>query len=155
MASNLRSILRQFGPTRQFFLFDLDRTLWDYTVEFQQHIDPQEAVKYVPPERVLILKAIQDAGHYIGICSRSKEEQKCKQLLALAYPDIVFQSLQIYPTSEYKDTHVVRALGPGRHRFHFFDDEKYIMDHLKTLHPLARFYHTPNGLSEETFGNGY
>lgn len=130
--------------------FDLDHTLWDFTVEWEGAFTPMDAVaKYVPAARPRLLQQLQANGHTLHVCSRSSEPGVCAYLLRLAYPGIQFASLNIFPTPANKYVHVVNALGSTTARLEpwwFFDDEMSILTHLKETWPHATLVHTPRGI---------
>jgi hypothetical protein len=140
-------------PKKKIFIFDLDKTIWDCTIEEDLHIRENEIINYIKPERYSILNYLQEKGHEINIGSRSSEPELCKKYLTMFFPNIKFNSIQIYPTSESKRKHV-DAIFSGRNvsDFYFFDDELNILEDLKKQHPKhANILHTPNGVSYETF----
>ena len=140
-------------PKRTVFIFDLDLTIWDCTIEEDLHIREKEIKNYVKPERNLILTYLQERGHEINIGSRSSEPKLCKKYLELLFPNIRFNNMQIYPTPEFKRKHV-DAIFSGRNvsDFYFFDDELNILEDLRKQYPKhANIFHTPNGVSYDTF----
>ena len=140
-------------PKRKIFIFDLDKTIWDCTIEEDLYITENEIKMYVKPERHSILTYLQEKGHEINIGSRSSEPELCKKYLKMLFPNIKFNNMQIYPTPEFKRKHV-NAIFSGRDisDFYFFDDELNILEDLKkAYYPYANIFHTPNGVSYDTF----
>ena len=154
--------MKQNQHKRRNFIFDLDKTLWDFTVESSPSIRQHEIKNYVHRDRLPILKTIEDEGHLLNIASRSKNPKKCKQFLATAFPNIHFTSKQIFfapieskrhhvdniffDTHEF-DLHAHKPWG----RFYFFDDEEKIIDDLERKYKFQHCFHTPNGLHYGTF----
>jgi hypothetical protein len=100
-----------------------------------------------------MLTHLQELGHELNIGSRSSEPEICKKYLKNLFPNIVFNNMQIYPTPEFKRTHV-DAIFAGRKikDFYFFDDELPILKDLEIAYPeKAHIFHTPKGLLYETF----
>ena len=62
-------------PRPSHFIFDLDRTLWDFTVEDSPSIMTKDIENYIQKDRNKILRTIQDEGHIISIASRSKAQE--------------------------------------------------------------------------------
>ena len=135
------------------FIFDLDLTMWDFTVETDTHIKSDEIFRYSPKERHYMLTHLQELGHEINIGSRSSEPEICKKYLKRLFPNIIFNNMQIYPTPEFKRQHVT-AIFKDREitKFYFFDDELPILKDLEVAYPgKANIFHTPEGLLYETF----
>ena len=140
-------------PVPSTFIFDLDLTIWDFTVEEDTHIKSDEIFNYSPKERHYILTHLQELGHEINIGSRSSEPEICKKYLKRLFPNIIFNNMQIYPTPEFKRQHV-KAIFKDREitKFYFFDDELPILKDLEVAYPgKANIFHTPKGLLYETF----
>ena len=78
MNRGLKYLLRLNKNKNRQFIFDLDKTLWDYTVECAPHINGKDVLNYVHKSRRTILNAIQQDGHTLNIASRSKDPDKCK-----------------------------------------------------------------------------
>ena len=96
---------------RKTFIFDLDKTLWDYTVEYSPKIGIKDIHNYIHSSRLPILQTIQGEGHSLNIASRSREPAACKILLREAYPGINFTSKQIFYTArEHKRLHIDNIL---------------------------------------------
>ncbi len=140
-------------PKPSVFIFDLDLTMWDFTVEEDKHIQPQNIMDYSPKERHYMLTHLQDLGHELNIGSRSTEPEICKKYIKSLFPNITFNNIQIYPTPEFKRKHV-DAIFNDRPvvDFYFFDDELNILKDLEIAYPgKAHIFHTPKGLLYETF----
>ena len=140
-------------PVPSIFIFDLDLTMWDFTVETDTHIKSDEIFNYSPKERHYILTHLQELGHEINIGSRSSEPEICKKYLKRLFPNIIFNNMQIYPTPEFKRKHV-DTIFAGRKvtDFYFFDDELPILKDLEIAYPgKAHIFHTPKGVLYETF----
>ena len=147
---------------RKTFIFDLDRTLWDFTVEYCPSIGVKDIHNYIHSSRQPILQTIQGDGHSLNIASRSKEPAICQRLLREAYPSIHFSSNQIFYTPfEHKRLHInniLRETGEyDEHSyrpedfFYFFDDEKKIIDDTTRAYKSKFCFHTPLGLHYGTF----
>ena len=123
-------------PVPSVFIFDLDLTMWDFTVETDTHIQGRNIIDYSPKERHYMLTHLQELGHELNIGSRSSEPEICKKYLKNLFPNIVFNNMQIYPTPEFKRTHV-DAIFAGRKvtDFYFFDDELHILKDLEIAYP--------------------
>ena len=142
-------------PTPSVFIFDLDLTIWDCTIEEDDFVNNNNIQKYVPPERHYMLTHLQDLGHELNIGSRSTEPIECKKHLKKLFPNIKFNNMQIYPTPAFKRKHV-DAIFKDREvkNFYFFDDELHILKDLEKGYPgKANIFHTPKGLFYETFDN--
>jgi hypothetical protein len=140
-------------PVPSIFIFDLDLTLWDFTVEEDEHIKSNEIFDYSPKERHYMLTHLQELGHELNIGSRSSEPEICKKHLKLLFPNIIFNNMQIYPTPEFKRNHI-DAIFKDREitDFYFFDDELNILKDIEIAYPgKAHIFHTPTGLLYETF----
>ena len=140
-------------PVPSIFIFDLDLTMWDFTVEKDKHIKFNDIFNYSPKERHYMLTHLQELGHELNIGSRSSEPEICKRYLKRLFPNIVFNNMQIYPTPIYKRQHV-EAIFKEREitNFYFFDDELPILKDLEIAYPgKAHIFHTPSGLLYETF----
>ena len=140
-------------PIPSVFIFDLDLTMWDFTVETDTHIRAKDIVNYSPKERHYMLTHLQELGHELNVGSRSSEPEKCKQHLKSLFPNITFNNMQIYPTPDFKRNHV-DAIFAGRKvtDFYFFDDELHILKDLEIAYPgKAHIFHTPKGVLYETF----
>jgi len=134
-------------------MFDLDKTLWNMTVEWKTDLNIKaDAITYVPPAFVEAMVYL--SSHYtLHVCSRSSMPEQCYQLLETAYPSVHFQSITIYPTvEETKYNHVKSALGSAAHStpFYFFDDEITILRGIQRDFPLAIPVHGPNGFLSGT-----
>ena len=162
MKKGFFNFLKRSRHTKRNFIFDLDRTLWDFTVETSPNIKLREITNYVHRDRSLILKTIKEEGHTINIASRSKEPNKCLNMLEAAFPNIHFTNKQIFYTDNYdKQPHIHNIMQqshlPDIHSytdwdfFFLFDDEKYIIDDIGSKYKLNRCFHTPNGLHYGTF----
>ena len=147
---------------RKSFIFDLDRTLWDFTVEYCLTIKVAEIHNYVHSSRLPILKTLQNEGHSLNIASRSKEEKKCTHMLNEAFPTIHFSNKQIFFTeSEQKRTHINNILRSNgeydEHTqnpedfFYLFDDEKVIVNDTNRAFETKQCFHTPLGLNYGVF----
>jgi hypothetical protein len=132
-------------------IFDLDRTLWDYTVETSPKINVNEIKNYIHKSRVPILEELQKEGHSINIASRSTETVKCVKLLHHAFPTIQFSAMQIYYTPFSKQEHINNIIEDKFEKFYFFDDELYILNNINSIFKNARVFHTPQGLHMGTF----
>ena len=142
---------------RKTFIFDLDRTLWDFTVEYCPSIGVKDIHNYIHSSRQPILQTIQGDGHSLNIASRSKEPAICVSLLQEAYPKIHFSNKQIFWTPfEHKRTHInsiLREAGEyDEHSyrpedfFYLFDDEQIIIDDTERAYKSTYCFHTPLGL---------
>jgi hypothetical protein len=139
---------------RMNFIFDLDRTLWDFTIEYSPTIKCKDVKQnYIHASRPIILKTLQDEGHILNVASRSKVPNTCCFFLDVVYPEITFLDKQIFYTPEEdKQEHLENILGLNVvYPFYFFDDEKTIMDRAKDKNKLCHGFHTPNGLNFDTF----
>ena len=147
---------------RKTFIFDLDKTLWDYTVEYCPSIGVKDIHNYIHSSRLPILQMIQGEGHSLNIASRSKEPAICNKLLSSAFPNIHFKSKHIFFTKyENKRAHINRILHETNeydehsHQaddfFYFFDDEKKIIDDTNLTYKSKVCFHTPMGLHYGTF----
>jgi len=137
---------------KKLFMFDLDKTLWDCTVEEDLHIRNNKIFYHTPKERHYMLTHIQEAGHEINISSRSSEPEVCKEFLRRLFPNIIFNSMQIFPTPENKQEHIKNILnGREINDFLIFDDELPILQDIKKTYPECSIFHTPNGFCYETF----
>ncbi len=140
-------------PSSSNFIFDLDLTIWDCTIEEDKFVNDSNIHDYVPKERHYMLTHLQEMGHILNIGSRSSEPEKCKQHLKRLFPNIKFKNMQIYPTPQFKRKHV-DAIFKDRQveDFYFFDDELHILKDLEKGYPgKAHIFHTPTGLLYETF----
>ena len=140
-------------PIPSVFIFDLDLTVWDCTIEEDKFINNHNIYDYVPKERHYMLTHLQELGHKLNVGSRSSEPEKCKQHLKSLFPNITFNNMQIYPTPDFKRNHV-DAIFAGRKvtDFYFFDDELHILKDLEIAYPgKAHIFHTPKGVLYETF----
>ena len=122
-------------PTPSVFIFDLDLTIWDCTIEEDDFVNNNNIQKYVPSERHYMLTHLQDLGHELNIGSRSTEPIECKKHLKKLFPNIKFNNMQIYPTPAFKRKHV-DAIFKDREveNFYFFDDELHILKDLEKGH---------------------
>ena len=139
---------------RMNFIFDLDRTLWDYTVEQSRTIKYKDVEKnYIHASRPIILKTLQDEGHKLNIASRSSKPHVCCFLLHAIFPEINFSNKQIFYTPEKdKQEHFENILGFDISKtFYFFDDEIKIIQRAKEKNKTSHCFYTPNGLNFETF----
>ena len=68
-------------PVPSIFIFDLDLTLWDFTVEEDKYIKSKDIFNYSPKERHYMLTHLQELGHELNIGSRSSEPEICKRYL--------------------------------------------------------------------------
>jgi len=156
------NFMKQVEHKRRNFIFDLDKTLWDFTVETSPSISLHDIKNYVHRDRRPILKTIKDEGHLLNIASRSKNPTKCLQFLDAAFPDIHFTSKQIFFTPiESKQRHI-DSIFVDTHEFdlhtnnpwdpfYFFDDEGKIINDIEQKYKLKHCFHTPNGLHYGTF----
>ena len=140
-------------PRPSVFIFDLDLTIWDCTIEEDDFVNNNNIQKYVPPERHYMLTHLQDLGHELNIGSRSTEPIECKKHLKKLFPNIKFNNMQIYPTPAFKRKHVDAIFKDRKvEKFYFFDDELHILKDLEKGYPgKANIFHTPKGLFYETF----
>ena len=151
MSHFFRFLRRNQGSQRR-FIFDLDRTLWDYTVEECPHIKIHDVRNYIHKDRAIMLKCIQDDNHILSIVSRSKKNKKCLTLLDRYYPSIDFKEKEIYPNPINKRNHFKTILnGQSREPFYYFDDEKHLLIDIKLIYPNSIPIHTPTGLNPYTF----
>ena len=67
-------------PVPSVFIFDLDLTMWDFTVETDTHIQERNIIDYSPKERHYMLTHLQELGHELNIGSRSSEPEICKNI---------------------------------------------------------------------------
>ena len=74
-------------PTPSVFIFDLDLTIWDCTIEEDDFVNNNNIQNYVPPERHYMLTHLQDLGHELNIGSRSTEPIECKKHLKKLFPN--------------------------------------------------------------------
>ena len=140
--------------SRKRFIFDLDRTLWDYTVETSPNIRISDVRNYIHSDRPQMLKYIQDDGHILSIASRSKNKEKCLALLDRYYPGIDFKEKEIYHRPLGKRDHFKSILkGEGSDIFYYFDDELHILKDIKKIYPHCIPIHTPVGLHPYLFKN--
>tara|TARA_B100000686_G_C16732573_1_gene941616 strand:+ start:908 stop:1396 length:489 start_codon:yes stop_codon:yes gene_type:complete len=153
MNRGLKYLLRLNKNKNRQFIFDLDKTLWDYTVECAPHINGKDVLNYVHKSRRTILNAIQQDGHTLNIASRSKDPDKCKYLLKIAYPDVYFSNIQIFNTEDSKQKHIENIMGEklNKEPFHFFDDELHLIKDIEHKNERVWGYHTPNGLNYNIF----
>ena len=68
-------------PRPSVFIFDLDLTIWDCTIEEDDFVNNNNIQNYVPPERHYMLTQLQDLGHELNIGSRSSEPVECQKHL--------------------------------------------------------------------------
>ena len=139
---------------RMNFIFDLDRTLWDFTVESSPTIKYKDVQKnYIHASRPIILKTLQDEGHVLNVASRSKRPNTCCFFLDTAYPEIDFSNTQVFYTPEEdKQEHLENILGLNVvYPFYFFDDEVKIIRRARDKNKTSHCFHTPRGLNFETF----
>jgi hypothetical protein len=138
---------------RKIFIFDLDKTLWDHTIETSPTISSRTAVEnYIHKDRLKILEAIQNDGHSLHIASRSSEREKCIELLDLAFPTITFQTKEIFPTPEWKREHFANIIPPNHTDvFYYFDDELSIIKNIKAFYPNCVPFHVKGGLHSHIF----
>ena len=137
----------------QHLLFDLDKTLWNMTVEWNKDLNVDaDATKYVPREYVDVMETLS-SQYTLHVCSRSSMPMECYRLLENAYPSVKFQSITIYPTEkESKFNHVKSALGSDALTtpFYFFDDETTILRNIQRDFPLATTIYGPDGFLSGT-----
>lgn len=140
MANNhlFREFLKRIGPKRK-FIFDLDHTIWNCTLEYQKDTSPEFMKTKIKPDVYNILKDIQDNGNSLNVASRSSMPISCKAVLASAFPTIKFDHMAIYPTEKYKREHIGECFpGETPHDFIMFDDDKLILNDLGTLYPSCK-----------------
>ena len=139
-------LLRRFAMTPQSrkILFDLDQTLWPFTVEYNDY-DPNKIESYRQPQVHEFMKVMQQVyNSELHITSRSSKPEKCNEILDILYPDIKFTSKQIFATNApYKTSHVLNAIGLQEAHFTMFDDELPILNHIKQKFPLSYTLHAP------------
>lgn len=139
-------------PEKHIFIFDLDKTLWNCTIDHNANITPKDIYDHCPKERHYMLTHIQEKGHELNISSRSNEPDKCKVLLRYLFPNITFNNIQIFPTPKTKREHVSNIInGRDINNFIVFDEEIHILEDLKKIYPGCQVFHTINGLRYETF----
>ena len=146
MRSGFLHFLKKNRNKRVKCIFDLDKTLWDYTVESSPGISVNEIKNYIHKSRVPILEELQREGHSINIASRSTETTKCAELLHHAFPTIQFSAMQIYHTPFSKREHIRNIIDNEEEKFHLFDDELHILNDISSTFKNAHVYHTPKGL---------
>ncbi len=101
-------------PGKRIFIFDLDRTLWNFTVEWRPYMRGNDALWRRPKDGPPILQFLQEKGHELNIASRSSDPDRCKELIQELYPGISFSSTQIYPTPLNKRSHIETILAGRR-----------------------------------------
>ena len=139
-------------PGKRIFIFDLDRTLWNFTVEYRPYMRGNDALWRRPREGPAILEFLQEKGHELNIASRSSEPDRCRELIHELYPKIKFANTHIYLTPLNKRNHINGILARRDvPEFFFFDDEIDIIKDVKQQHKNAVTFHTPNGISYGTF----
>ena len=136
-----REFLKRIGPKRK-FIFDLDHTIWNCTLEYQQDTSVEFMKTKIKPDMHDILKNIQDNGNSLNVASRSSMPVECKAVLASAFPTIKFDHMAIYPSERFKRQDFRDCFqGSDRtvpHDFIMFDDDKLILNDLGTLYPSCK-----------------
>ena len=117
---------------RRKIIFDLDRTLWKCTVEYQ----PRIRLPPVNPETKNVLLYLQQQGYSLNIASRSSEPEKCRKFIKKLFPKIKFDKYAIYPSEKNKLNHIL-DLNCQDGNFMIFDDEEKILQDIKKVYPLA------------------
>jgi len=111
-------------------IFDLDRTLWRYTVEYH----PRIIIPPIGAETRQVLSHLQKKGHSLNIASRSNEPEKCNYFLDTFFPDIKFDTRAIYYTPKTKLEHIWE-ISQDNENFIMFDDEIEILKPISILFP--------------------
>jgi predicted enzyme involved in methoxymalonyl-ACP biosynthesis len=141
--------LRKITPKRT-VIFDLDKTLWNGTIEYTPGITVQELKRAGGIPRTLsILHSLQTRGHSLNIASRSEESDKCRYFIQHLFPGIRFDVVAIYPTGSNKLNHILDIHAAARavpNEFFLFDDEKHILDNAKKCYPKCTTVHCVNPL---------
>ena len=132
-------------------IFDLDKTIWNMTLEYQNHISLHHVKQSIDPFVGNVLEAFKRNGNTMHIASRSASTKKCKSLLRHLFPQIAFETMEIYPTERHKDQHIDAILKNRINRtFIMFDDDEEILDHLSKQHKCVTI-HCEHPINQNTF----
>lgn len=152
MSINLRRIVNRIDKKFK-FVFDLDETIWQHTVEKSPDLSKEYVETTIHKDVYPILETLQDEGFSLNIASRSYTPERCNHYLSHLFPNIEFDKKEIFFTAHYKNFHInnIYGLSDERKYFIMFDDEKNILDHLRKLHPFSYLIHCPHSINEKTF----
>ena len=129
--TKINNILKNI-PKDTKFIFDLDKTLWNCTIEYIPDITEKYVYNNVNQDTKEILNSIQENNFSMNIASRSSEPEKCEIFLKYCFKDIYFDSINIFPTELYKTQHIHNIFNNEvPKKFIMFDDEKYILNNIK------------------------
>lgn len=130
MANNVYNVIKKLSRKNK-FIFDLDKTIWNCTIEYTPKITLDEVYQKINPDTFKILKILQENEYSLNIASRSSEPDKCKFFISECFNNIKFDNISIYPTPKYKNNHIKDSY-PNQvpQNFIMFDDEKNILDDL-------------------------
>ena len=151
MSSRFKQFLRNIARDRK-IIFDLDETIWQCTIEYEPNITLNRVRASVNPETYKILQGFQSNGNSLNIASRSSEPDKCKYYINNLFPEIKFDNISIYPTPEFKVSHIQECYNNNTPTdFIMFDDEKNILDNLKYTYPKSLPFHCTKSLHYKMF----
>jgi len=151
MASNVYKVINKLSKKTK-FIFDLDKTIWDCTIEYTPKITLDQVHNKINPDAFKILRILQENDFSLNIASRSSEPEKCRFFINECFNDINFDNISIYPTPEYKNNHIQDCyLNQVPENFIMFDDEKNILDNLNKNYKNCIPIHCKTPLNFQTF----
>jgi len=151
MSSHFKHFLENLSPKRK-LIFDLDKTLWNCTAQWEKNLTVEKMRNFINPETVEILKKLQANGNSMNIASRSAISDDCKIYLAEFFHTIQFDEIHIFPTMGTKEEHIKKVYkGEPPTDFVMFDDVKPILRHLKHHYPECLGIWCQKPLTYKTF----